>query len=870
MKLVKLFEKGLRLLLGQERFEDASGDLMELYTIRKTSKGNFLATCHYVLDVLASARNAQIKWTDLSLIRQYLVVSTRRIRKGQTSFAFRLLSLTIGFSGFLFLLSVVSYEKSFDQFHEHHKDIYRVVSDIYIDGQAKELATSPTELGPFLHSHFPEVQKYFRLFRHENKLFKFQGESLNADHFLAADTMIYQILDFDWHEGGNPKALKRPGTITISESLKKRLFGEAPATGKIISLAGDNWKMEVVGVFRDFPSNSHLKANAIVGLHIFNFPKVWNEGLLHHTYVQLKEGSSLADLSIKVKPALTQHLSNMEAGIVSNIFQDFSISFQRLSTIHLQSHRDYEINPNGSELQVDMLLITGWFLLIVGYLNFANLSFNSIVKRHKEIGIRRAFGSSKLALFSQFFWEVLLFAVAVAVTIWCLLWFFWPLILRETQLPIERAWLTKSAILIPYLSVILIPGIISAFYMAFVCTKLSHTETLTNSRPPKISVAKGQSLLVTLQFSIAIIAILFTILVSRQMRFIQEKDLGYSVEGIAIMEMPLVYPHQQFQPFMESLRLLPSLKQASNVSFIPGEPLWTDSYEVQSGGTKQEVLLREIFADHGFFEALDINIHKGRAFDSKITSDATGAFIVNKSCERSIFQGSALGQSIRYAGDPDSPNKWNGKVVGVVSDLHTASLHQVSDPVVIRLPWSSAPLPYVYIKFSNDMGISPVIEKIEKRYREIIGNYPMELIFLDDVTRTLYRKENLMNLFVKVATAGMVCISFLGLVGLVQSIAAQKKRELVIRNILGAGILANMKTFSGRLIQLTLIANLLSFPIAYYLIHSWLTSFAFRVQVGWETFVLVCIASTQVVLLVVFTQLLHIYRQSFTEVLREE
>jgi len=864
----RIFEELLRMIYGPELFYEISGDLEELYQQRLERNGKILAMFHYLKDVLLSTRNINLRRSSsvrFGMLRNFWDIGIRHARKRPFNFVIRAFSLLAGLTCALLLIITILYETSYDTFHEDYKAIYRIGSSYLQDGSRVNYATSPIPLGPFLKNNFQEVVNYTRLFRHENKLFKYGDKSVNEDHLLAADSGIFKVFTFDFIKGSR-EALQRPGSIAISQTLANKLFGDDIAMGKVISLAVDRWQFEVTAIFKDFPQNSHLQFNAIIPFNTFQWTEHWDEGYSHYTYVRFESNARIERLESKLKPHLQNHWGTLDDNQKTSLITSFEPIFQPIREIHLNSSLFDEIYPNSNVIYIYIFGVVAVFMLIVSSLNFINITMGTVLLRAKEVGIRKTFGSSNKLIRIQFLLETSFLVLVMGAFSLLLSVLMLPWYKSLVGLDIPQEMLYSDYYLAALTTIVLSIAILSGLYKSVYLSRVRIYQSLFGSNSIAASRLSTRSTFVILQYAVSVMAVISTILIADQIKYIEKKNLGFNTTDIVVIRMPLIYPYEKLPVFLENLRQETGIQNVTNCSFVPGMEMWKDRYSVDINGVMKEIQLNEIFVDHDFFETLNVDILKGRSFDRQRTTDKYDAYIVNLAAKDMFFWDDSLSQKIQFVGDTDALNTPNGKVVGLVKNLHFTSLHSKVDPFVMRLPWSDDPLSYVYIKLKTESP-SEGIELIKKHYANI-GNYPLDFQFLDNMTDRLYYSERRINKLLIHVTLIMLSISILGIYSLSTILTIKRKKEMGIRKVLGASTSQILATFLSVFLKISLIANLIAWPISYLLMSYWLDNFAYRIEISWNRFLLAGLLSIMIVVLATIYQVLNVARKNPIPVLR--
>lgn len=804
------------------------------------------------------------------MIKNYLLTSFRHLLKQRFFASLNILGLAIGLSAFWLIQHYVRYERSYENFIENGDDIYRVQLDVYRNG---ELVYKSSEnyagVGEAMKREFPEVLEYARLYNmgSKNNVIITREDGPNGPvvfkqrKFLYADAPILKMFSYEMVNGDIEKALAAPFTIVISETMARNYFGDEDPMGKTLRLEDDDFNNEpciVTGVFKDPPSNTHLKFDVLI-----SFPTIYGrfETALsryktgwdrkdYYTYVHLKEGTDPANLEEKLPELVTKYKPELADQNGEDI-----LLLQPVKDIHLNSRLTDEAEINGNAEAVGYLAIIAWFIVIIACINYVNLSTAKSIERAKEVGLRKVVGSQKSQLIFHFLVEstlVFLFAIVVAFVLTLLIT---PLFNNIGGTPSSyiiwiQPWLWISA-LIFWVGGSLVTG----FYPALVLSSFKPVEVLKGRFKGKSEGVFLRKALVILQFATSVILIVGTLIVYEQMSFMQNQDLGYSTDQIMVVERPStrdtsnVQARNDYMSFKNGLSAQSMVNGVAGSGMLPGKKL---RFKTQFRKLDQDPSLATTFAvssmDYEFFELLDMGMIAGRNFSRDFIKDADTAIVINEYGARALgFEPEeAVGKYMSI-----DQFRWKPQIIGVIKNIHNESLQEAIQPLAFFLQQYNNE--YMMVKVET-MNIDEAVSVVEKQWNESFSGNPFEFFFLDSYFDSYYQSEKSFSSLFLVFTVLAIIIGCLGLFGLSSYTAVQKTKEIGIRKVLGSTTLGIVSLMFKDFLLLIAIANLIAWPVAYYFLNGWLENYPYHVNIN---FLLFGLAALLVVLIAFLTVSYH-------------
>ena len=793
------------------------------------------------------------------MLRHLLTIAIRNILKHFNYSILNILGLAIGISSFLFILIYVTDELKYDRFHENHEQIYRM-NRLYDSNDINEdAATMSFPFGPALAADYPDMIKSmvrFFDFQVSEMLFENLEDSTNVlkfneEWFYLADSNVFQMFTFPLLEGDPATVLNRPNTIVLSESTAKKYFGDTPAIGKSLRME-EQIVFEVSGIMKDLPEQSHFKIDMLASLSSFRalqrgqFPQTWIWNPCW-TYVELYDNITQEQLEAQLADFHLRQYADFKD-------QKITLYMQPLTDIHLQSHHEYEMHPNGKLSYIRILSIIGIFVLILACINFMNLATASSSGRGREIGMKKVAGARKVQLRAQFlgesmiitFLSLLLAAILVEVLL--------PLFNNFTGKSIETGIIIHPESLAIGLLLLLVVGLLSGSYPAFFLSRLD-TSHLKGALATGAGKGMARKILVAVQFLISVALIIGTITAFSQLNFLRKADLGFDRDQVILIPT-------KFNTALHFDRLAEELKKHNQVISVTGmEDILganhnTRSVVVEGMFDDQAFWYPAFLVRYDFIETFNIQVVQGRSFSRDFPSDTSEAIMINESMVNHLgwTNEEAIGKAVRMDG--------NERVIGVFSDFNALSLHKPADNFILDMlenPFGAAALTrYMAVKVNTD-NYTEVLAYIQNIWEEVAPTRPFEYTFLDEELNALYKDESSFSKLSIILTILAIVIACLGIIGLTSFMVERKTKEISIRRVHGATVAHVNTLLSREFLWLILIANLISWPLAYLVILRWLENFSKHIDMQWYLFL---VSGLVTIFITVMITSIHAYRAS--------
>ncbi len=783
------------------------------------------------------------------MFRNYLKIAFRNLLKYKAYSFINIFGLAVGITACIMILLYVNDEVSYDKYNTKAERTYRLYGRALMQGREFRMAVSPAPAGATLVHDFPEVVQYARLLPSANMLIKYKNNVFSETRFFWADSTLFDVFTIPFIKGNPRIALKQPHTVVLTESLAKKYFGNEDPLNKIMNFE-DGTAYTVSGVVKDCPSNSHFHYDIFASMASIEAGKsnFWINNNFY-TYIVLKKGASVSALQAKFPELVKKYAGPQIYQAMGITFEDwekkdnsYEFYLQPLTSIHLYSHLNNELEANSDIKYVYIFSIIAVFILMIACINFMNLSTARSITRSKEVGVRKVLGSNKSQLIKQFLTESFLLtfiAVLIAVLlVEILLPFFDNLAGKSLHTNYFHSLLAIPALFF----VIIIVGLISGSYPAFFLSSFQPVKVLKG----KATGNKGSWLrsgLVIFQFSISIILFIGTMIIYSQMKYIQEADLGFNKEHVIVIQRAWALENHA-QTFKEELLKSPNIIDATNTNDLPGRQFSETVFKLENAPASQQFLMGLISTDGNFAKTMGIKIAEGRYFSNQNPADSL-AVIINESAVKTFNLKEPLGKRITFTGQ-----NLTCTIIGVVKDFHIRSLHQKIEPLVIY--YGRGQTSYLPIRISSK-DISGTISHIKDEWKKFVPNKPFEYFFLDEDLNKLYQSEQKTGEILTSFSLLAIFIACLGLFGLAAFTTERRTKEIGIRKALGASVPHVIFILSKEFSKWVLVANIIAWPVAYYFMNKWLQDFAYRININIWIFVLAGIAALLIALLTVIS-----------------
>ena len=765
----------------------------------------------------------------------YLKIGFRNILKNKLFSLINIIGLAAGITAFLLIFVYVRYERSYDRFHQESDRIYRLRYErSSAEGESVKFASCCPPAAIRIRELYPEVEKIARVFRYRATII-FGDRKYYEERLFFVEPQLFDVFDIKMVTGDPANGISAANTAFISESYARKYFGEAEPLGQTI-IVDREMSFVITGVFRDFPGNSHLRIDIMLS---------WPNLLTHYgpdiemswgdtgffTYLILNSSSSAAEFEEKLKS-----LVESDFGEVLRYYKlTLDLKVQPLTDIHLDSAFMQELEANGNRATVTLLSIIAFFILLIAWVNYINITTARSLTRAMEVGLSKAIGAGRRQLMAQFFIETILINVASLIVSLLLIVLAWPTFsdftgIAEEYVPWRQGWFWVTTGFLFFCSVIL-----SGTYPVFVLTSFSTSEVLRGKYIHSKSGIIIRKALVTFQIVMAISLITCTILVFRQVTFLRSQDKGITISEVLAVRAPRVRDAtfgSKLLAFREELLKNQVIEKLSVGTEVPGRQILWDAGGIFRVGSDQSKNYQIIGIDYDYIPLLEAKIIAGRNFDR--TFSDSSSLLLNETAVRWMgFESpeEAVNQKVNY---------WDNiyTIAGVVKDYRQQSPKEAFEPHIYRfMPHGRDVRGFFMMKFrpGDEAGI---LEIAEKKYSEFFPDNPFDYFFLEDYYEQQYRDEKLLGTVFGVFALLAIIVTCLGIFGLTSFLMLQKVKEISIRRVVGSDVGSIMMLFSNEFIRITVVSFIIAVPACYYWVSEWLKTFEVRMELALWSFIL--------------------------------
>ena len=821
------------------------------------------------------------------MFRNYFKIAFRNLLKNKTYSSLNICGLALGMAACFFIFQYVHFERSYDRFNKNLDNLYRVT--LKFTGSFDNVALSATNhpaVAPAMKAEFPEVRDFTRfvnISQIANQATVSRNEpgmpqkTYNEQNFFIADQSFFNIFSYPLVKGNRETCLAEANSLVISESAAEKFFGKEDPIGKTLYYNG-RAPLKVTGVFKDVMDNSHIHFNMLMsfstlgdkwGYSEWTYPEFYN-------YVLLESGADPKKIEARFPDFIQKHMGAK----MKELNYGAKFFLQPVSDIHLRSNIAKEVESNGSEREVTFLSIIGVFILLIAWINYINLSTAKSMERAKEVGLRKVVGAAKLQLITQFLFESLLVNIIALIVATSAVALAMPFFRDFLEKDIAAGFFTSGlgsepGFWITFIMLFIAGALLVGLYPSFVLSSFRPTSVLKGLFVKPSMGISLRRVLVSFQFILSIILIAGTLIVSRQLVFMRNSDLGYNKDQVLVFKTPGIGDSTigaKLSFFKTEAAKLPAVNNVAISSDIPGEIIrYRNSVRKESDNVKSNFTSSLIEVDNKFVPAYGIKLLAGRNFNEGeyLSYDKqTGRVLVNE----------VLMNALGFKTPEEAVNKrivfelgefkMHCEIIGVIKNFHQLSFKEPYEPILCYQPEYGA-----WKYFSVNMHATDVtnnLASLERLYTTTFPGNPFDYAFLDDHFNAQYKGDvrlgKIFGLFCMLA----VVVACLGLLGLISYIIRLRTKEIGIRKVLGASVSSIMILFSKDFVRLVVIASLIAVPVVYFAADKWLANYAFHINLDWIIFFIPVLMLLAIALLTISVQTLRAALSNPVSSLRSE
>ena len=798
------------------------------------------------------------------MLKSYIVVALRNLWRHRGYTLINVFGLTIGLASSIFILLYVVNELTYDKFHEKSDQIYRVWISGSMPATEMRHAVSSPPMAEALMNDYPEVENAVRMRKAGGWLVRKGDRTFQEtdDDFVFADSSFFDVFSFDLIKGDANTCLRDPRSIVLSEEYARKYFGDEDPIGQTLKIEQDTNLSVITGVMADFPQNSHFHYNMIGSMTTIANSRSTN--WVNHnfyTYVVLREGtdpiefeSRLREMVLKyVGPTIVQFM-----GVDIEQFEaagnSYGYKVQKLTDIHLHSDLQYEHEPNGNPLYVYVFLVAAILILIIAGINFMNLATARSTVRAREVGLRKVVGSKRSQLIGQFLTESVALSLISLIFGVVLVFLFLPNYNNMIQLNLVFDLFGVPWIIPLLITFAILIGVAAGSYPAFVLASFKPAAVFSSDKKSASRKSVLRSMLIVLQFTVTIVILIGTIIVNRQLNYMQKKETGFAKEDLLIIKRSDALK-DKIDAFKKEIVQHSNVNSAANTTQIPSNQ-YSDNAHWLEGWDRTEIFtLATSRVSYDFEKAMDLELVSGRFFSPDFPSDSFGV-VVNEATVAAL--GIADPLTTRFVDINNDGSEDFMPIIGVVKDFHFESMQAEIKPMAIHFMRGN--YGGVLTVRLGDGDRSETLSFLQSKWEEFNSDYPFEYFWMDEQFDTMFATERRTGQILTVFSFLSIFITCLGLLGLISYTTNQRTREIGIRKIMGASIQIVMRLLSREMLNLLGISALISIP-AYFGVRAWLQKFAYHInfQVG-IYFIILALVVLTVLILAMLTVSFHSYR----------
>jgi putative ABC transport system permease protein len=771
------------------------------------------------------------------MFQHNLLIALRNLRRHKGSFFINLIGLSTGLACAFLIYLWVSDELSVDKFHKNDSQLYQVMEISKENGNVVVHDGTQGPLAEAMEKDLPEVVSAVQTFsmskvgisvplKTNEKTIKTSG--------LFAGKNFFSVFSFKLKEGNADKVLAEKPSIVLSENLAISLFGSAQASmGKSLDweIMGTKERSIVTGVFEN-PEHNSMKFDFAVTSEVLmndfvpNFQKWWNEGV--ETHVLLKRGTDITQFNKKIENFVKRYFEPTH----------FTLFVRQYSSAYLHGNYENGVQSGGRIEYVKLFSIIAVFILIIACINFMNLSTAKASRRLKEVGIKKAIGSTRAALVFQFLSEAIFMAFVSLAAALILVALVMPVFNEITGKQIQ--FYSQPRIILVALLITLLTGMISGSYPAFYMSGFNVISVFRGKLKNSVGELLARKGLVVFQFMVSLVLMVAVMVIYKQIRYEQTKNIGYDRDNIVYFDKDGSLA-QNAAPFIEELKKLPGVINASAMQeTIFQNEVGSSTYGIDWPGKNDKDNINFVIrsVDYGLLETLGMKIKEGRSFSKEYGADSS-VLVFNETAIKAMRLKDPVGTKVKLWGTDMT-------IAGVIKDFHMTSFHQPIQPLVFRLKPQQTSTLMVKMKAGEE---KPVIAEIEALFKKFNPTYVFQYKFLDEAYQEQYISEERVSVLSRYFAGLAILISCLGLFGLAAFNAEVRTKEIGIRKVLGATAGNVVMLLSKDFIALIIISMLIAFPLAWWAMSSWLDRFAYRINI--DAWVFIFAGSAMIILAVI-------------------
>ncbi len=791
------------------------------------------------------------------MLANLITIAFRNIYKKLGYSLLNILGLTLGIASALFLIMYVTDELSFDRYHDKADRIVRVQSAIKETDDEFTWIVAQIPFGPQVVQDYPEVEEYTRLYQQGAAMYKAtDGKEFKENNVYVADSAFFDIFTYRIVEGNAAEALNNPGNLVLTQTMARRYFGSGPAVGK--TLQSGTQLYTITAVMQDVPKNSHVTFDALISRSTFNqITGSWgNFGVF--TYLLLREGTDIKVLEGKLKDMYTKYM----ASIFENIGIKVTYGLTPITQIHLHSTNNQEPVPPGNIQYVYIFSLVAFFLILIAALNYINLATARATRRAKEVSLRKVVGSGRGLLIAQFLAESILitiFSLMIAVILISLLL---PSLNQLSGKGFTLDILYSPVFLICMAGMILIIGVLGGSYPAFYLSRFSPVMVMKGSGQSGSAGSLFRKVLVVVQFTISVAMIVCTLVVFRQLSYLQNQDQGWNMNDVVSLILPDNEPVNKMRVMKERLLQNPFIEKVTLTNSPVGEGSPKVIFNMETSEGMQPRGINFSVVDQDFIETLEIPMIAGRDFSIDYISDTLQGVLVNETLAKRLAWDDPIGKRVQLGDGAQIM----ATVVGVMKDYHQTGMYAEVESLMLLYRLDNG---LMYLKISPE-NREAALKYMEEVWTGTFPGKPFEYTFLSDRFKEQFGADRNRSVVFSSFTLLALFIACLGLLGLAYFTVERRTREIGVRKVFGASEGSIIRLINRDFLILVGISIAIALPVSGYLMTDWLKDYVYRYQITPFIFIWPALITIALTLLIISMQSWRAANANPVESLRDQ
>lgn len=796
------------------------------------------------------------------MIRHFLRISFRQLRRNRVYSFINIAGLTVGLAGFVIVLLYLNFELSYDKWDSRLARVYKISERT----DEEVLEQTPAPLARFLSQQVPAIEAATRVQPAGSFEVPLRAgdQKIFAKGSIEVDSLFFQVFPYRIIAGDKSNPLAKPNAIVITPTLSKKLFGDADPIGRTIKIF-NAFENEVTAVMEEPSGPSHLDIHFAWRSPYERQNTSWGNQS-YQTYIRTKEEMAVSKLDALVNPIYYNERLKQE----NKSYHDFRSAGHEAGLFADAARRIHNFPRHGESnfTTVTVLLVLAFLLLIAGAINFSNLSIAASIRRAKEMGIRKTLGSGRGQLVAQFLGETALQCVISMMAALVLVQLILPYFNESFGIFLSlgntaQLWTILWQLLVCLLVVVLLSGLYPAIVLSLVNTSRVLKGEYSSGRKGN----RFRNALIVLQFVVAGFFVFGTLVISRQISFMEKSDKGFDGSEVVRIEATQRTRDANFDATRSQLMAVPGVVEVAKSTEVPGDTYTdTSTYAFRYAGESYRMSSVKVSTE--FFKTLGIKLQQGRLFDTRVSDQQTRSAVINQSAARLLGQDAAVGKTIYFSGCDTVPVQ----VIGVVNDFHVMGYESAVKPVAYTIGNNAC-------MFQSGGGLlvkirrqdaAATIAGIETAWKKIEPDLSVRYSFLDDNFQKLLAGHIRLQKVISIFAITAIVISIMGLFAMTAYFTGQRRKEIGVRKVLGAGVLDIASLLSKDFVLLVLTGVVVAVPLGYWASSRWLQTFAYRIPIGWQLFVLSALLVITIAVVTITLQTIKAARANPVNSLRQE